>query len=147
MQVTSRTATWDPPERPDWANRINEEGSYMDIRGVVPLDTASLLASAERNTGLSDYGADHWREPFGHLVTSYDTEARLNLMGRLRVRSDLLIWLEARLMIEETYRRHPEIDDDDHRDTHGHRGAGPLRDLRVDQPAVRAPGQRLGPDV
>lgn len=112
MQGTSRTASWDPPERPEWVDRINEEGSYMDIRGIVPLDTASLLATAERNTGLSDYGADHWREPFGHLVTSYDTEARLNLMGRLRVRSDLLIWLEARLMIEETYRLHPEIDDE-----------------------------------
>ena len=112
IQETSRTTTWVPPERPDWANRINEEGSYMDIQGIVPLDEESLLASAERNTGLSDYGADHWREPFGHLVRSYDTEARLNLMGRLRVRSDLLIWLEARLMIEETYRQHPEIEDE-----------------------------------
>ncbi len=112
MQLTSRTATWDPPERPDWAERINAEGSFMDIGGVVPLDEASLLASAERNTGLSDYGADHWREPFAHLVRSYDTEARLNLLGRLRVRSDLLIWLEARLMIEATYQDHPEIDDE-----------------------------------
>ena len=69
MTDTSRTATWDPPERPDWFETINQEGSYMDIGGVVPLDEASLLATAERNTGLSDYGADHWRVPFESFAT------------------------------------------------------------------------------
>lgn len=108
----SRTASWVPPERPDWTNRLNEEGSYMDIRGVVPLDEGSLLSTAERNTGLSDYGKDHWREPFRRLVNSYDTESRLNLMGRLRVRSDLLQFIEARLNVEETFKRHPEIEDE-----------------------------------
>ena len=110
--MTSRTATWDPPERPEWFTVVNQEGSYMDLAGVVPLDEASLLATAERNTGLSDYGAEHWRGAFQALVKSFDEEAALNLMGRLRVRSDLLIWLEARLTIEETYKQHPEIEDE-----------------------------------
>lgn len=106
------SAAWVPPQRPEWTTRLNEEGACMDIRGVVPLDEASLLATAERDTGLSDYGKDHWREPFRRLVHSFDTESQLNLMGRLRVRSDLLQFLGARLEIEETFKRHPGIEDE-----------------------------------
>lgn len=83
----------------------------MDIGGVVPLDETSLLDTAMRNTGLSDFGAEDWREPFRVLIKSMDEEASLNLMGRLMTRSEILMLLEARLRIEDTYKRHPEIAD------------------------------------
>lgn len=102
---------WTPPPRPDWVQRVNEEGYCMDIKGVVPLDSTSLLDAATRNTGLSDFGVDDWREPFEILVKAMDDEADLNLMGRLRTRSEILNTLEARLQIEDCYKRHPEIDD------------------------------------
>src|SRR5438046_1657183 len=102
---------WQPPPRPEWVQRINEEGYCMDISGVVPLDEKSLLESAMRSTGLSDFGVDDWREPFRILLKSLDEEAELNLMGRIRTRSEILNTLEARLQIEETYKRHPEIDE------------------------------------
>jgi hypothetical protein len=104
---------WTPPERPDWVQRINEEGSCMDIGGVVPLDEDSLLNSAMRGTGLSDFGDDHWREPFSVFVKALEEEADLNLMGRLRARSEILQLLEARLQVEDWYSRHPEIDDEE----------------------------------
>ena len=102
---------WAPPPRPDWVRKINEEGYAMDISGVVPLDEDSLLDAAMRNTGLSDFGADDWREPFRVLLKSLEEEAELNLMGRLMTRSELLGLLEGRLRIEDTYKRHPEIAD------------------------------------
>ncbi len=102
---------WQPPPRPEWVRRINEEGHCMNISGVVPLDEDSLLESAMRATGLSDFGADDWREPFQILLNAAEDEAELNLMGRLRMRSELLVLLEARLQIEDSYKRHPEIDD------------------------------------
>jgi hypothetical protein len=102
---------WQPPPRPEWVQRVNEEGYCMNISGVVPLDSKSLMESAMRTTGLSDFGADDWREPFEILCKSYENEARLNLMGRIRTRSELLQLLDARLMIEDTYKRHPEIND------------------------------------
>lgn len=83
----------------------------MDIRGVVPLDEKSLIDTAVANTGLSDFGDDSWREPFQVLVKALDDESELNLVGRLMTRSDLLVMLEARLRVEEYYKRHPEIDD------------------------------------
>ena len=103
---------WVAPPRPEWVRRINEEGSCMDIRGVVPLDEDSLLSIAKASTGLSDFGDDDWVEPFKVLIQALDDEAELNLMGRLMTRSDLLMLLEARLRIEDTYQRHPEIGDE-----------------------------------
>lgn len=108
----NRRTTWHPPARPEWVRRINEEGRCMDIRAVVPLDESSLLDAATRNTGLSDFGDDAWREPFRVFLRSLEDDAELNLMGRLMTRSDILVFLEARLRIEDTYRRHPEIEDE-----------------------------------
>ena len=84
----------------------------MDIASLVPLRAQELLDTAMANTGLSDFGKDEWREPFEILVKAINEEAELNLFGRLMTRSDLLIWLQERLEIEETYRRHPEIEDE-----------------------------------
>src|SRR4051812_2654451 len=91
---------WQPPPRPEWMVRIIEEGYCMDISGVVPLDERSLLDTAMRNTGLSDFGSDDWREPFQVLVKSMEEDAELHLMGRLMARQELLQLLEARLRIE-----------------------------------------------
>ena len=104
---------WTPPPRPDWVQRINEEGACMNISGVVPLDEESLLNSAMRATGLSDFGADDWREPFGILAKAMEEEAEMHLMGRIATRSEMLQLLEARLHIEDTYKRHPEIEDEE----------------------------------
>jgi hypothetical protein len=103
---------WTPPPRPEWVQKINEEGECMNIRGVVPLDEESLLNSAMEATGLSDFGADDWREPFRIFIKALEDEAQLNLMGRIRTRSEILQILEARLQVEDTYKRHPEIADE-----------------------------------
>jgi hypothetical protein len=102
---------WKPPERPDWVQRINEEGAVMNIRGIVPLDEASLLNAAVEETGLSDFGTDDWREPFRIFIRALEDEADLNLIGRIRTRSEILQLLEARLRVEDEYKRHPEIAD------------------------------------
>lgn len=84
----------------------------MDIKGAVPFDEDSLIASATAATGSTDFGADDWREPFRVLIKALDEEADLNLIGRLRMRSELLQLLQARLLIEDWYKRHPEINDE-----------------------------------
>ena len=104
---------WQPPPRPEWVQRLNEEGYCMDIRGVVPLDEDSLIHSAMAATGLSDFGGDEWREPFRVLIRALEDESGLNLMGRLWARHEILLLLQARLQIEDTYKRHPEIADEE----------------------------------
>ena len=109
---SSRRQAWTPPPRPDWVAKVNEEGVLLDLRGVVPLDEDSLVRTAVANTGLSDFGEDGWRDFLRLYLKSLDEEAELNLMGRLMTRSDILMFLEARLRVEETYKQHPEIADE-----------------------------------
>ena len=106
------TPKWQPPQRPEWVKRINEEGKCLDIHAVVPLDDNSLLNSAMTATGLSDFGADDWHEPFIVLINAVNEEADLNLIGRIRMRSELLQLLQARLQIEAIYKLSPEIEDE-----------------------------------
>jgi hypothetical protein len=105
-------ARWTPPPRPDWLLRVNAEGGPMAIESLVPLEAEELLATAQRNTGFSDFGSDEWREGFDVLINAINTEAELHLFGRLMTRNDLLRWLEARLGIEAAYKAHPEIEDE-----------------------------------
>ncbi|MBN7795918.1 sulfotransferase family protein [Parahaliea mediterranea] len=103
---------WSPPPHPDWLRRMNAEGACFDLPGVVPLDENSLLRCAREATGLADFGDDVWREPFQVLLKALEAEAGLTLMGRLMARSDILLWLQNRLRIVDTFRRHPEIHDE-----------------------------------
>src|SRR5579863_10401599 len=98
-----RRSLWTPPSRPDWVRRLNQEGRCLDLQSVVPLDERSLLQAAVRNTGLTDFGSDDWREPFQVLLRALEEEAELSLTGRIMTRSDLLTFLEARLRIEDCY--------------------------------------------
>ncbi len=107
-----RQASWQAPARPEWLEALNREGECLDLSSTVPLDAASLIATATRNTGLSDFGEDHWRDPLEALCRDIDGPAELTLMGRLMTRSDLLGWLENRLQITELLKQHPEILDE-----------------------------------
>ena len=103
---------WTPPPRPDWVQQVVDEGRHMDIRSLVPLEPAELMATARRNTGFDDFGEDSWLEGFHVFLKALDEEADLHLLGRLMTRSDILRWLEARLGIEAAYAQYPEIEDE-----------------------------------
>jgi hypothetical protein len=105
-----RRYTFTPPPRPDWVAKVNEEGRHLDIKSIVPLDADSLIKTAVANTGLTNFGSDDWRVPFDLYCQGMDDHAELTLMGRIMTRSDLLVLLEGRLHIEEVYRLHPEIE-------------------------------------
>jgi hypothetical protein len=100
---------WRPSPRPDWVQRVNEEGQELNLAAVVPLDAEYLIAAASKSCGLSDFGSSDWREPFDILTRALREESDLNLMGRILTSTELLAMLQARLRIEEQYRRHPEI--------------------------------------
>ena len=67
-----------------------------------------LLAEARAATGLSDFGADDFREPLRMLCQAYD-QAPFDERGRKRNRRRVLQLLTARLRVEDALRRHPEI--------------------------------------
>ena len=113
VEQKSRIAGWAPPQRPAWVRLLNHLGAKLvDPPAFVALDEPSLLATAQRLTGLDDFGDDAWREPFGILLADIENEANLNLIGRILTRYDLLRSLVFRLRMAEAEKRHPEILDE-----------------------------------
>jgi hypothetical protein len=71
----------------------------------------ALLTRAREQTGLSDFGEDSFYEGLRILVKALDEEARLNEMGRMANDGQIVSLLSNRLQIEDWYKRHPEIDE------------------------------------
>lgn len=98
-----------PTPRPAWLKTLNDIGTGLDLRGIVPLSAESLLRQATASTGLADFGDADFVEPLTVLTQAIDSEARMHLGGRLYTRAQFLLFLESRLRIVNWYRRHPEV--------------------------------------
>lgn len=102
------------PARPRWVEDLNTIGRNVGGSAtLISLDAEEMLSTAREATGLDDFG-DHlddsaWRDAYERFVRAVNEEADLNLVGRLLTRSEILRCLQNRLRIEDTWRRHPEI--------------------------------------
>ncbi len=74
-------------------------------------DADELEQAACAATGLEDFGSPYYREGLERIVDALNTEADLNDMGRVIQRATISNALIQRLKIEDTYARHPEIED------------------------------------
>lgn len=103
---------WTPPPRPQWLATFLDDTRSWDAHTVARLDPDELIETARRNTGLTDFGPDDWREPYHILLRAIEKEAALHFFGRLWTRQEFLLFLETRLRIEATFQAHPEIDNE-----------------------------------
>jgi len=76
------------------------------------MNVQELIDAARSRSGLNDFGADSFREGLERLVDSINRESKLNELGVLAVPEMLIGLLITRLQVEDWYRRHPEIDDE-----------------------------------
>lgn len=99
------------PSRPLPIRLVNAFGAAAASVGLSDekLDADRLMAQACRRTGFDDFGPEDFWEPLRLLVACCNSEARLNFIGRLAVRTYLLQLLENRLRVERDRRAHPEI--------------------------------------
>lgn len=79
--------------------------------GAASARIAQLVDQARAQTGLDDFGGDSWREGLEVLVRSALAEARFNDFGEQSFYGSLVRPLATRLHVEDWYRRHPEVDD------------------------------------
>lgn len=73
------------------------------------LDPGVLVDTAVRQTGLDDFGRDHWRPALEQLCASLDGEADLNPFGRTVAHGQVVAALKLRLRAHALWQRHPEI--------------------------------------
>lgn len=96
--------------RPAWVDGVNALGANLGgAEHLIALDADSLLATARAATGLDDFGDDGWREPFTVLTDALAREAKLNTVGRLLTRAELVRVLANRLRLVDLWKREPEI--------------------------------------
>lgn len=73
------------------------------------LDPETLVETAVRQTGLDDFGRDHWQPALDQLCRSLEGEAELNPFGRTVAHGQVVAALNLRLRAHALWRRHPEI--------------------------------------
>jgi hypothetical protein len=72
---------------------------------------AELISRAQTATGFVNLGEDSYREGLERLTAAVDREARLTQRGAAAFDAQLVQCLSQRLEVEDWYRRHPEIDE------------------------------------
>src|SRR6266567_9338746 len=68
-----------------------------------------LIETAKRRCGLDDFGDGDFFEALSRLLESCQDEARLNLIGKIALKTDVLETLCARLQMERDRQLHPDI--------------------------------------
>jgi hypothetical protein len=101
------------PHRPLSIRLINGVGATLRKLGLplLELDEAGLLRAARRSTRLEDFGGEEFRTGLSRLLESIDSEAHLNVIGRIMTRAMLLNCLTNRLQLHDHRRRHPRVEE------------------------------------
>jgi len=74
-----------------------------------PLIASDLIETAKRRSGLDDFGEGDFFEALSRLLDSCQDEARLNLIGKIALKVDVLETLCARLKMERDRQLYPNI--------------------------------------
>ena len=92
---------------PPWPIRLyNSLLGHFDFPS---LKFDSLLRTAQKETGLSDFGEESFVDPLNHLLVAIQDEARLHPFGKFITRKRLVNLLCNRLRAEYWFKKHPEI--------------------------------------
>ncbi|MGK2870451.1 MAG: sulfotransferase family protein [Mycobacterium sp.] len=75
-----------------------------------PLDSDAMHTRARADTGLTDFGADDYRERLDRYVAEL-REIDMHGPGIVNFHSQLVQWLKNRLLLTDLLSRHPEIHD------------------------------------
>jgi hypothetical protein len=94
---------------------------------AVTMEAEAVLAAARQATGLSDFGAEDFRERLAIWLRSFDEDRGLNALGRASLFADCVRQASTRLRFEDAWRRHPGI-----------------ADVRIDRPIMIAGLPRSG---
>jgi hypothetical protein len=86
----------------------NERSEEEPLGDSHPLSVESIVAEAEKRSGLSDWGDDRFMVPLRLLTRPGTAGLRLTEEGKRQLRRDLVQCLNNRLLIQDEIKRHPE---------------------------------------
>ncbi len=93
------------------AGVVNTVGGILRRSGLplADLDAQGLIGTADASVRLSDYGDYSPHQPLEVLVRALESEASLNMLGRLTASREILRLLRNRLFLQRDRLIHPEI--------------------------------------
>lgn len=69
----------------------------------------AVLDAARKQTGLSDFGSDDFRERLAVWIEAIEEDSELSAVGRIGIFRDISRYAASRLRFEDLVKRHPEI--------------------------------------
>jgi hypothetical protein len=101
----------------------------LDATAAVPLSFThdAILGAAMKETGLSDFGADDFRERLDVWCQAVEEDANASSVTRVNLFQMMVRYANTRLRIEDIVKRHPEI-----------------LDIKIDRPIIVAGLPRSG---
>lgn len=90
---------------------LNGCGSLLDKSRIprTSIRAVDLIETAKRRCSLDDFGEGDFFEGLSRLLASCQREARLNLVGRIVLRADLIRTLCSRLFLQRDRKLYPNI--------------------------------------
>jgi hypothetical protein len=102
-------ATIDRFRSPIAIRALNRFGAMLNGKVSRRIPPEELIETAKRRANLNDFGDGDFREPLGRLLESCWRDARLNMIGNIALRSDVLRILRNRLLLQRDRTLRPEI--------------------------------------
>ena len=90
---------------------LNKCGAALQKLGVRPTfpSAEKLIEKAKHRCGLDDFGGDEFVEPLSRLLEACQRDARLNVIGRMALRSDVVRILCNRLLLARDRQLYPGV--------------------------------------
>jgi hypothetical protein len=110
-RMSNYPTTLDQTRPPLPVRLLNGCAAWLEKSQIVQsrLRAVDLIETAKRRCGLDDFGGGDFFEGLSRLLASCQREARLNVIGRLALRSDLVRTLCSRLLMERDRQLYPDI--------------------------------------
>lgn len=97
---------------PDFPQSFIEQSQLAaPMADTLHLEVDAIAAQASADTGLTDFGEPGWEERLGVILGDLRESFELSPMGRLSAYAQFTSFLKNRLLLEDLWKRHPEIDD------------------------------------
>ena len=109
MNFSSTTLDQSRPVLP--VRLLNGCGALLEKTRIprTPLRVVDLIEAAKRRCGLDDFGGGDFFEGLSRLLDSCHRESRLNLIGKIALRTDLTRILCSRLFMQRDWQLYPAV--------------------------------------
>ena len=94
----------------EWVRKLNNHGNSIGTsKFLIEINPQKMIKIATEITGLNDFGDDNWKHNYHDYIKKLNKLDQVHTLGRIRIKTALLIALRNRLLITDKIKKEPEI--------------------------------------